>query len=92
MTRKFKGQKIKKVRDPVQKKGLRLTLLSTNYFHTHTVDKNSIVGYVLSPNSKLIIHKHAKKKKKQQDTERLRTENVELEKILAADVDRQADG
>ena len=52
------------MRDPVQKKGLRLTLLSTNYFHTHTVDKNSIVGYVLSPNSKLIIHKHAKKKKK----------------------------
>ena len=63
VTTKFKGQEIKVVRGPVQKKRLRLTLLNTSYFHTHIVDKNSIVGYVLSPNSKLIIRKHAKKKK-----------------------------
>ena len=50
VTTKFKGQKIKEIRDP-QKKRLRITLLNHSYFHTHTVEKGSIVGYLLSPNS-----------------------------------------
>ena len=82
VTTKFKGQKIKEIRGP-QKKRLRITLLNHSYFHTHTVEKGSIVGYLLSPNSEISIE-NAKKKKKA--TEKLRTENVGLEKILAENV------
>ena len=81
VTTKFKGQKIKEIRGP-QKKRLRITLLNHSYFHTHTVEKGSIVGYLLSPNSEISIE-NAKKKKA---TEKLRTENVGLEKILAENV------
>ena len=82
VTTKFKGQKIKEIRGP-QKMRLRITLLNHSYFHTHTVEKGSIVGYLLSPNSEISIE-NAKKKKKA--TEKLRTENVGLEKILAENV------
>ena len=82
VTTKFKGQKIKEIRGP-QKKRLRITLLNHSYFHTHTVEKGSIFGYLLSPNSEISIE-NAKKKKKA--TEKLRTENVGLEKILAENV------
>ena len=61
VTTKFKGQKIKEIRGP-QKKRLRITLLNHSYFHTHTVEKGSIVGYLLSPNSEISIE-NAKKKK-----------------------------
>ena len=81
VTTKFKGQKIKEIRGP-QKKRLRITLLNHSYFHTHTVEKGSIFGYLLSPNSEISIENVKKKKA----TEKLRTENVGLEKILAENV------
>ena len=62
MTTKFKGQKIKEISGP-QEKMLRITLLNQSYFQKHTIEKGSIVGYLLSPNSKISIQKHAKKKK-----------------------------
>ena len=61
VTTKFKGQKIKEISSP-QRKRLRITLLNRSYFQKHIIEKGSIVGYVLSPNSKISIQKHAKKK------------------------------
>ena len=63
VTTKFKGQKIKEISGP-QKKRLRITLLNQSYFQKQVIEKGSIVGYVLSPNSKNSIQKHAKKKHK----------------------------
>ena len=60
VTKKFKGQKIKEIRGP-EKKRLRITLLNQSYFQTHTIEKGSIVGYVLSPNSRISIHAEKKK-------------------------------
>ena len=62
MTTKFKGQKIKEISGP-QEKMLRITLLNQSYFQKHTIEKGSIVGYLLSPNSKISIQKHVKKKR-----------------------------
>ena len=88
MTTKFKEQKIKEISGP-QKKKLRITLLNRSYFQKRVIEKGSIVGYVLSPNSKISIQKHAKKK---QSTEAVHTKNVELERILAKGVgDRLGD-
>ena len=90
VTTKFKGQKIKVVRGPVQKKRLRLTLLNTSYFHTSYRRQKQYRG--VRAQSKLQTdNSQTCQKEKNQATEGLRTENVELEKILAADVDRQAD-
>ena len=61
VTTKFKGQKIKEIRGP-QKKRLRITLLNHSYFHKYTMEKESIVGYLLSPNSEISIE-NAKEKK-----------------------------
>ena len=61
VTTKFKGQKIKEISGP-QNKRLRITLLNTSYFQKHVIEKGDIVGYVLSPNSKISVQKHAKKK------------------------------
>ena len=61
VTTKFKGQKIKEISGP-QNKRLRITLLNTSYFQKHVIEKGDIVVYVLSPNSKMSIQKHAKKK------------------------------
>ena len=63
VTTKFKGQKIKEISGP-QKKRLRIMLLNQSYFQKQVIEKGSIVGYVLSPNSKNSIQKHAKKKHK----------------------------
>ena len=60
VTAKFKGQKIKEIWGP-QIKRLRITLLNQSYFQTHTIEKGSIVGYVLSPNSRILIHAEKKK-------------------------------
>ena len=60
VTTKFKGQKIKEIWGP-QKKRLRITLLNQSCFQTHTIEKGSIVGYVLSPNSRILIHAEKKK-------------------------------
>ena len=81
VTTKFKGQKIEEISGP-QKKRLRITLLNQSYFQKHTIEKGSIVGYLLSPNSKISIQKHVKKKEAQA-TEAVHTENVGLEKLLA---------
>ena len=62
MTTKFKGQKIKEISAP-QNKSLRIMLLNTSYFQKHSIKRGSIVGYVLSPNSKILIQKHANKKR-----------------------------
>ena len=59
VTSKFKGQKIKEIWGP-QKKRLRIKLLNQSYFQTHTIEKGSIVGYVLSPNSRISIHAEKK--------------------------------
>ena len=61
VTTKFKGQKIKEISGP-QNKRLRITLLNTSYFDKHVIEKGSVIGYVLSPNSKISIQKHAQKK------------------------------
>ena len=61
VTKKFKGQEIKEISGS-QNKRLRITLLNTSYFQKHVIEKGDIVGYVLSPNSKISIQKHAKKK------------------------------
>ena len=79
VTAKFKGQKIKEIWGP-QIKRLRITLLNQSYFQTHTIEKGSIVGYVLSPNSRISIHAE---KKKAQATEAVHAESVGLEKFLA---------
>ena len=81
VTTKFKGQKIKEVRAP-QKKRLRITLLNHSYFHTHTVEKGNIVGYLLSPNSEISIENAKKKKGYQKTTYRKRGSG----KILAENV------
>ena len=60
VTTKFKGQKIKEISGP-QNKRLRITLLNTSYFDKHVIEKGSVIGYVLSPNSKISIQKHAQK-------------------------------
>ena len=60
VTTKLKGQKIKEISGP-QNKSLRITLLNTSYFDKHVIEKGSVIGYVLSPNSKISIQKHAQK-------------------------------
>ena len=62
VTTKFKGQKIKEISSP-QNKRLRITLLNTSYFQKHAIEKGSVAGYVLSPNSKISIQKHVEKKR-----------------------------
>ena len=66
-----------------KKKRLRITLLNQSYFQKHTIEKGSIVGYLLFPNSKISIQKYARKKKHRQATKAVHTENVGLEKLLA---------
>ena len=58
---KFKGQKIKEIRGP-QKKRLRITLLNESYFQKHRINKDEVVGYLLSPDSEFCIHEKQKKK------------------------------
>ena len=62
VTTKIKGQNIKEISGP-QNKSLRIMLLNTSYFQKHTIEKGSVVGYVLSPNSKISIQKHVDKKR-----------------------------
>ena len=62
VTTKFKGQTIKEISSP-QKKRLRITLLNQSYFQKHIIEKERIVGYLLSPKSKISIQKYAKTKK-----------------------------
>ena len=56
----------------LKKKRLRITLLNHSYFHTHTVEKGSIVGYLLSPNSEISIENAKKKKSYRKTTYRKR--------------------
>ena len=84
---KFKGQKIKEIRGP-QKKRLRITLLNESYFQKHRINKDEVVGYLLSLDSEFCIHEK-QKKKAQQNTGKLLTENKEVEKILRKKSDRQ---
>ena len=58
---KFKGQKIKEIRGP-QKKRLRITLLNESYFQKHRINKDEVVGYLLSLDSEFCIHEKQKKK------------------------------
>ena len=62
VTTKIEGQNIKEISGP-QNKSLRIMLLNTSYFQKHTIEKGSVVGYVLSPNSKISIQKHVDKKR-----------------------------
>ena len=62
LTTKFKGKKIKELKDPLKKR-LRITLLNESYFHKYIVEKGDIIGYSLSPDSTISIQKYEKKKK-----------------------------
>ena len=57
----FKGQKIKEIRGP-QKKRVRITLLNESYFQKHRINKDEVVGYLLSLDSEFCIHEKQKKK------------------------------
>ena len=81
ITTKFKGQKIKEIRGP-QKKRFRITLLNHSYFHTHTVEKGVLL--VICYLQTLKFQSRMPRKKKA--TEKLHTENVGLEIILAENV------
>ena len=56
----FKGQKIKERRGP-QKKRVRITLLNESYFQKHRINKDEVVGYLLSLDSEFCIHEKQKK-------------------------------